>query len=95
MVKGSSRFARPAGICMLTAVLVGCGGCISDQQFGKHRGAGPDTVNIVQRPTYAIPETKPLFLGGYAGANYGPSRIRSLRPFGLSRPPVIQTYTDP
>jgi len=34
----------------------------------------PDMTNVVQRPTYPVEGTKPLYLGGYAGANYGPDR---------------------
>ena len=28
----------------------------------------PDATNVVQRPTYSVEGTKPLYLGGYAGA---------------------------
>ncbi len=46
-------------------------GCVSDRSslasvpFGRS-----GSTNVVQRPTYEVEGTKPLFLGGYAGANY-------------------------
>ncbi len=49
-------------------------GCTSDH-FGRSES---DTPYVVQRPTYAIEGTKPLYLGGYAGATYGPS-VRPVR----------------
>jgi hypothetical protein len=33
---------------------------------------GPNAVYDVQRPTYEPDTGKPFFLGGYAGADYGP-----------------------
>jgi hypothetical protein len=38
-------------------------------------GEAPDMSRVVQRPTYAVEGTRPLYLGGYAGAYYGPSLI--------------------
>ncbi|WP_165231419.1 hypothetical protein [Aquisphaera insulae] len=46
-------------------------GCASDR-FG---GPPPDSTNVVQRPVYPVPGTKPLYIGGYAGAYYGPTRF--------------------
>jgi hypothetical protein len=46
-------------------------GCASN-----HSGLVPSpsgqsgSTNVVQRPIYEVEGTKPLFLGGYAGANY-------------------------
>lgn len=34
----------------------------------------PGTTRVVQRPGYPVEGTKPLYLSGYAGANYGPGR---------------------
>jgi hypothetical protein len=48
-------------------------GCASDRSwFSSWRGQGPETPYVVQRPSYAIEGTRPLYLGGYAGANYRP-----------------------
>jgi hypothetical protein len=43
-------------------------GCAWDRTFGADR----DTTRVAQRPTYPIEGTRPLYLGGYAGANYNP-----------------------
>ncbi len=46
-------------------------GCASDRAgLAPHPFGQSDVTNVVQRPTYEVEGTKPLFLGGYAGANY-------------------------
>jgi hypothetical protein len=50
----------------------------------------PDTTNVVMRPSY-LPEAKPLFVGGYAGASYGPlSPRRAVAPADVSVPQQAQ-----
>jgi hypothetical protein len=45
-------------------------GCASDRSGLVSPFRRSDSTNVVQRPTYEVEGTKPLFLGGYAGANY-------------------------
>jgi hypothetical protein len=39
----------------------------------------PDSRNVAYRPAYELPGTRPVYLGGYAGADYGPLRPRRPR----------------
>jgi hypothetical protein len=67
-----TKLARPRLFSLfgLIAFLGACGsGCVGD----RHYGSAPDTTRIAQRPTYPIEGTRPLYLGGYAGANYDPA----------------------
>jgi hypothetical protein len=72
----------PAAIRFLHRTLAGlaiaaglvASGCASDRsslESSPHRR--PDISNVVQRPTYEVEGTKPLYLSGYAGANYRPA----------------------
>ncbi len=45
-----------------------------------------DSTNTVMRPPYPWPETKPLYISGYAGSNYD-SSLRA-RPFYNNAPPI-------
>jgi hypothetical protein len=45
-------------------------GCASDRSSLASPSGQSDSTNVVQRPTYEVEGTKPLYLGGYAGANY-------------------------
>ena len=55
----------------LAIVLSLASGCASDRSGLASAPSGrSDSTNVVQRPTYEVEGTKPLFLGGYAGANY-------------------------
>jgi hypothetical protein len=46
-------------------------GCASDRSgLASSPSRRSDSTNVVQRPTYEVEGTKPLYLGGYAGANY-------------------------
>ncbi len=58
---------RLLGLALVPGLLAS--GCAWERPMGE----GPDLNRVVQRPTYAIEGTKPLYLGGYAGAYYGPS----------------------
>ena len=39
----------------------------------------PDSTNIAYRPPYQAPGTRPLFVSGFAGTDYGPLRPRRPR----------------
>ena len=52
------------GLAFAFAPLVA--GCSSDRSYRPQA----DTTNVVRRPTYGPDDTKALYLGGYAGANY-------------------------
>jgi hypothetical protein len=63
-------YARPL-FAGLAIALSSASGCASDRSgLTSSPSGGADSTNVVQRPTYEVPGTKPLFLGGYAGANY-------------------------
>jgi hypothetical protein len=69
MFKESHRLDRAGRLGLALVLGIACGGCASD----RHRPfSTPDAPYVVQRPTYAIPGTRPLYLSGYAGANYRP-----------------------
>ena len=58
------RRGRLVGLAfVLAAIAPGCA-------WDRVNCPQPDTVNVVQRPTYSVGGTKPLYVGGYAGANY-------------------------
>jgi hypothetical protein len=61
------------GLAMLTTIA--SGGCRSHSSSLGPSKPSPDVTNVVQKPTYQVPGTKPLFLGGYAGAFYGSSPL--------------------
>ncbi|MBX6313586.1 MAG: hypothetical protein IRY99_11820 [Isosphaeraceae bacterium] len=68
---------------------------------GDHHGAAarqayrPAAPYVVYRPAFEYPNTKPLFLGGYAGTNYGRGPRASYAPAGYladyNRPPCPPT----
>ena len=62
-------FARLIGLAVLFGPCLA--GCSSDRQIWPERGS----TNVVQRPTYSVPEGKQMYLGGYAGASYHPDDI--------------------
>jgi hypothetical protein len=46
-------------------------------------GSGGSSSYVAYRPAYRWPETKPLYISGYAGANYGamtPRRSMTINP---------------
>lgn len=61
--------AGAGGVALLITLGGMLPGCAGDRSLGSR----PDTTRIAQRPTYPIEGTRPLFLGGYAGANYDPA----------------------
>jgi hypothetical protein len=61
--------ARPLFAGLAIAVSF-ASGCASDRSGLASPSRRSDSTNVVQRPTYEVEGTKPLYLGGYAGANY-------------------------
>ncbi|MFO0892996.1 MAG: hypothetical protein U0790_28155 [Isosphaeraceae bacterium] len=64
-----TRTLRPFVLGLAATVVALIPGCASHRSMGQP----PDATRIAQRPTYPIDGTRPLFLGGYAGANYDPA----------------------
>ena len=65
------RMVAFAGILVLSLALPAC--TSSGYPFLTNRNPNTDYAEyVVQRPTYGPDTGKPFFLGGYAGANYGP-----------------------
>jgi hypothetical protein len=66
--KTQPNLVRLLAIGLLLALLPAC------QSPGWHpfgwRSAPPGSTNVVMRPAYPWPETKPLYLSGYAGTDY-------------------------
>jgi len=88
------RVAGLVAILSLAAALPACRSADGTRAplFG---GPKPDTTNTVMRPAYPWPETKPLFLSGYAGATYEP-RARMAPVFVSPGPaPAPVTATPP
>jgi hypothetical protein len=74
LIKGSLTMFR-ARVRLLFAGLAiaisSASGCASDRTgLASSPSRRSDSTNVVQRPTYEVEGTKPLYLGGYAGANY-------------------------
>jgi hypothetical protein len=60
------------GVITLAAVVPACN-APGGYELPWLRKGYPDTTNVVQRPVFPLPEGRPLFVGGYAGASYGPN----------------------
>lgn len=58
------RVGRLIGLAFVLASVAP--GCARDRAYCPR----PDTTNVVQRPIYPVECTKPLYIGGYAGASY-------------------------
>jgi hypothetical protein len=69
--KRQPRWVHLIGITALLTLLPGCQSPGPGQGSWVHHGT-PGSSNVVYRPSYELPGTKPLYLSGYAGANYGP-----------------------
>jgi hypothetical protein len=86
------NLGRLLGISVLLIVLPAC------QSPGGHGSwfhrQPPGSSNVVMRPTYPIEGTKPLYISGYAGANYGTLFSRRLpagnpAPMPVANPPGL------
>ncbi len=88
MSRAAHRRIGYATVVVFSAMLPACSSP-GGPQWPWLRGAvpPPDSTNVVYRPTY-LPDTKPLFVGGYAGASYGPLFPR--RALGPPEAPVVQ-----
>jgi len=76
--KAPPRLVRFLGISVVLMSMPAC------QSLGGKHGqrtglVPPDSANVVYRPAYEWPGTKPLYPSGYAGADYGPMRPRRTR----------------
>lgn len=66
MARKTSRLSRTRWIALLVCLGPWVPGCAG----GRTLDGRPDATRIAQRPVYPIEGTRPLYLGGYAGANY-------------------------
>jgi hypothetical protein len=81
------RRAGFLGILVLSAILPACKSPDGSRSslFGN---SSPDSTNTVLRPPYEWPNTKPLYLSGYAGSNYD-STIRARPVYSNAVPPTL------
>ena len=81
--RGADGRVRPTarGVGVLVMGLLGFSIPACHSPGGGHWGwrQPPDSTNVAYRPAYERPGTKPLYLDGYAGADYGPLRPRRPR----------------
>jgi hypothetical protein len=90
---------RRAGLwCLLSLSLFvpACNGAGGDNAPWLRRPAF-DGSNVVLRPIYELPEGRPFFVSGYAGAYYGPiggGRSLPAGPTSLSPPPHPDVTVD-
>ncbi|MDG3007489.1 hypothetical protein [Paludisphaera mucosa] len=59
-------------------------GCARDRYYTSTPEAGTGVGRVAQRPVLETPQAKPLFVGGYAGADYN----RATRPTPLRNRPM-------
>jgi hypothetical protein len=87
---------RFVGLAALVMTLSGC-----QSPAGGLRPWGwrqpPDSSNVVMRPSYEWPNTKLLYVSGYAGADYGMVRPRgipagSVAPALPASPPAVTIH---
>lgn len=64
-----SGFARGIGLLVLFGPFLS--GCSSNRMVYPDSGR----TYSVRRPIFRLPEEKPIYLGGYAGASYNPADI--------------------
>jgi hypothetical protein len=79
------HLVRFLGIGMVLILLPACQSSGERGPWIHHQP--PDSSNVVLRPSYEVPGTKPLYLSGYAGSNYG--TIRPRRPATSSLAPIL------
>jgi hypothetical protein len=61
-----------AGILLAALCLPACSSWRDGSGYPLLTNRNPNREYVVQRPTYGPDTGKPFFVGGYAGANYGP-----------------------
>lgn len=75
MIQLRDRRALPGlGLGILALVVLAASGCARDRYYTSTSEGGP--TRIVQRPVLSPPPGKPLFVGGYAGADYSRGAAR-------------------
>ncbi|WP_165247060.1 hypothetical protein [Paludisphaera soli] len=79
-----SRLATAVAAIALAGAAA-CTGCARDRYYSATPGDSSGGIGrIVRRPALEKPEVKPLFVGGYAGADYN----RMSRPVPLRNRPM-------
>lgn len=69
MIQFRARRALPGlGMGILALAILAVSGCARDRHYTSVSEGG--TSRVVQRPVLNAPPGKPLYLGGYAGADY-------------------------
>jgi hypothetical protein len=81
------RRAGLIGILIVSAIVPACKSP-DGSRYSLFGNPSPDSTNTVLRPPYEWPETKPLYISGYAGANYD-STIRARPVYGNSVAPAL------
>jgi hypothetical protein len=69
--KRESRTVGLLGVIVLAVAVPACN-APGGMQLPWVRRSYPDSTNVVQRPVFPLPQSRPLFVSGYAGASYGP-----------------------
>jgi hypothetical protein len=85
--RGRGRLAGLVGILTITAAVPACKSPDGSRVLPFTRPS-PDSTNTVMRPPYIWPETKPLFLSGYAGSTYDPN-VRARPIYSNAPAPVL------
>jgi len=81
------RLAAILGILILSALLPACKSP-DGSRSSLSGNPSPDSTNTVLRPPYEWPNTKPLYLSGYAGSNHD-SSIRARPAYSDAVPPTL------
>jgi len=68
------RVVSGLGFGILALAILATPGCARDRHYTSTSEGGP--TRIVQRPVLNPPPGKPLFIGGYAGADYSGGAVR-------------------
>ena len=66
------RSVALAGVLLAILALPACSSWRDGSGYPLLTNRNPNREYVVQRPTYGPDTGKPFFVGGYAGANYGP-----------------------
>lgn len=73
MIQSRDRRALSGlGVGILALAILAISGCARDRYYTSVSEGG--TSRVVQRPVLNPPPGKPLYLGGYAGADYAGGR---------------------
>jgi hypothetical protein len=86
-----ARYFLPLALAALG--LPACSSWGNGSGYPLFTNRNPNREYVVQRPTYGPDSGKPFFLGGYAGANYGPLFPRSRMQYEAGAVPVTPQPT--